>query len=192
VPNSGTKKELAALYALGTLDPSEKQEAEELLLAEDSEFLREYEAYGQMMSDLALLAPVAGKKPPLRDRVMARILTPPPSAPLPKGLAALVSTGDLPWKSGTLPGVSSKRLFQDAEGNVTWLVKLEPGATYPRHRHTAYEHCLVLEGEVQFDEYTLRAGDYEVAQPDTDHSSFHSPNGAVLFIIANKHDEIFH
>jgi anti-sigma factor ChrR (cupin superfamily) len=192
VRNSGSKKELAALYALGTLDPLEREEAEQLLLTEDPEFVGEYEAYSEIMADLALLAPVPGRKPPPRDRVMTRAVPPPPAAPLPHGLAALVSTGSVPWKQGTIPGVSSKRLFQDSEGNVTWLVKLEPGATYPRHRHTAYEHCLVLEGEVQFDQYVLRTGDYEVANPDTDHSSFFSPNGAVLFIIANKHDEVFH
>jgi anti-sigma factor ChrR (cupin superfamily) len=140
----------------------------------------------------AALAPLTAVEPPksLRARVLDRVCPVVPAEPIPDGLAALVRTAAMPWKPSPFPGVSVKRLFQDPAGNISWIVKLDPGATYPRHRHSTCEHCLVLEGEVQFDSYVLRAGDYEVANPDTDHSSFVSPAGAVLFIIANKHDEL--
>jgi anti-sigma factor ChrR (cupin superfamily) len=177
-PNS----ELAALHALGSLDTQESQQAA-ALLASDPDFATEVLAFQEVVASLADLLPLPAPPAAVRDKVLRQTL--------PNGLEALVKTGAVPWKVSPFQGVSAKRLFRDPAGNITWLVKLDAGATYPRHRHSAYEHCLVLEGEVQFDEYTLRAGDYEVAGPDTDHSAFRSERGAVLFIIANQHDEVF-
>ena len=181
-----TKNELAALGALGSLDPEDSAAIRDL--AFDPEFQGELEAFREPLGSLALLTQV---EPSAQLRLQVLQQAGQGLSGLPKGLAALVPTALVPWKASPFPGVSAKKLFQDPDGNVSWMVRLEPGATYPRHRHSAFEHCLVIEGEVQFDEYVLRAGDYEVAGPDTDHSSFVSPQGAVLFIIANKHDETF-
>ncbi len=188
VKTTKKKAELAAGYALGDLDAEETLAVQSL--ADDAEFQAEALEFREMLSDFALLAPAAPPPASVQKRVMANI-TARPDSPLPKGLAALVATGSLEWKATPFAGVSAKKLFQDADGNISWMVKLEAGAVYPRHKHSTYEHCLVLEGEVEFDEYVLRAGDYEVANPDSDHSAFRSPAGAVLFIIANKHDEVF-
>jgi anti-sigma factor ChrR (cupin superfamily) len=181
IVNEDWKSELAAMYALGVLEPGEAREAADLYTT-DSEFAGETAGFREVVASLAKLAPLQPGRE-VRKRLLARTL--------PHGLEALVPTDAMPWKPSPFPGVSAKRLFQDPAGNISWMVKLEPGATYPRHRHSTYEHCLVIEGEVRFDEYVLRAGDYEVAGPDTDHSSFFSEHGATLFIIANKRDEVF-
>ena len=179
------KIDLAAFYALGTLESEDARHAANLA-ANDEEFAAEARSFQDVVTGLGLLCPSPQPRPAIRKRLMDI------TRAVPKGLEALVPTGALPWRPSPFPGVSAKRLFEDPSGNVSWLVKLDPGATYPRHKHTTFEHCLVLEGEVRFDEYILKAGDYEVAGPNTDHSSFFSPQGAILFIIANKHDEIFH
>ena len=179
------KIELAAFYALGTLESEDARYAASLA-ATDEEFAAEARSFQNVVTGLGLLAPSPHPRPAVRKRLMEL------TRAVPKGLEALVPTGAMPWKASPFPGVTAKRLFEDPNGNVSWMVKLDAGAVYPRHRHATFEHCLVLEGEVRFDEYVLRAGDYEVAGPSTDHSSFVSPHGAVLFIIANKRDEIFH
>jgi len=176
--------ELAALYAIGVLDRDEESAAQARL--SDAGFREEVRGFQDTVEALASLAPPRPTPRGLRARLLQA------TAPsLPHGLAALVETRAMPWKPSPFPGVSAKKLFQDPAGNISWLVKLEPGAVYPRHRHSAMEHCFVLQGEAQFDEYVLREGDYEVAHANTDHSPFTSKEGAVLFIIASQHDEIF-
>ncbi len=71
------------------------------------------------------------------------------------------------------------------------VLRLEPGARYPRHRHTRPEQCLVLQGEVEIDaKLRIEAGDFEWADGDTIHDSISSTTGCELLIISSLHDEI--
>ena len=162
---AGHARETAALHALGVLDPEEDSAAWARL--SDAGFRHEFDGFRDTGEALASLVPPKPAPPKLRAKLLE------PTAPLPNGLAALVETRKMSWKLSPFPGVSANRLFQDPQGNTSWLVKLDPGAVYPRRRHTTMEHCFVLEGEAQFDEYVLREGDYEVARANTDHSAFH-------------------
>ncbi len=57
--------------------------------------------------------------------------------------------------------VSIKVLYEDAErGEMTCLLKLEPGAYIPFHKHPELEQSLVLEGSVQDHDGVATAGDY--------------------------------
>jgi anti-sigma factor ChrR (cupin superfamily) len=67
---------------------------------------------------------------------------------------------------------------------------MAPGAIYPPHRHFGLEHCYVLEGDLVFDDYTLHAGDYEIASAATEHSLVTTQHGCLLLIMNNRGDQL--
>lgn len=60
------------------------------------------------------------------------------------------------------PGVQVARLAGDADV-VSMLVRFEPGAAVPDHRHAIDEDCLVIEGEMFLGDVLLRADDFQLA-----------------------------
>jgi len=175
-------RDLACSFCLGVLDPAESIEFEQHLpecdvcRAEVRAFL---EAGVEMAAALPQVKPPAG----LRDRVLQRIA--PPPAPR---VVVRAQQGD--WRRTPFPGIEYKRLFTDlVSGTVASLVKMAPGAKYPPHRHAAFEHSYVVEGDAVFHDHTLNAGDYEVNGPDTDHSPITTKNGCIVLVIHNRADQ---
>lgn len=83
-----------------------------------------------------------------------------------------------PW----LEGVGIKVLHERA-GVLSYLLRLQPGATLPPHRHPLDEECLVLEGTLQVGaDRPLGAGSYHLAHQGTLHTCISSPGGATLFL----------
>jgi anti-sigma factor ChrR (cupin superfamily) len=74
-------------------------------------------------------------------------------------------------------------LFEDPErGEMTGLLKLEPGAYVPFDKHPKIEQTLVLEGAVRDHDGIATAGDYIWRRPGSLHDNT-SPGGAVLFAV---------
>jgi hypothetical protein len=74
----------------------------------------------------------------------------------PRGLAptiggsTYVKPSEMDWKPTRFEKVSIKVLYEDPErGEMTCLLKLEPGAHIPFHKHLEIEQTLVLEGSVE-------------------------------------------
>ncbi|MBN8733154.1 MAG: cupin domain-containing protein [Acidobacteria bacterium] len=89
-----------------------------------------------------------------------------------------------PLNEPGISGISIKVLRRDpATGRPpTFLLKFEPGATYPAHTHPAGEEVYVLEGEVHFGKHHLRPGDYLYTPPNGIHA-VRSPAGCVLLLV---------
>ena len=137
---------------------------------------------------------VPAVRPPqdLKAKLLARIRTSkfPGYAQALPGIHVLRAS-EKPWKSTPYPGVSYKTLHVDRDSSMlTSLLKLEPGAVYPIHRHTAAEHCLVVEGDVVTGDVSLAAGDYEIAEAGSVHAPITTTGGTVLLIISSIHDEM--
>jgi anti-sigma factor ChrR (cupin superfamily) len=65
------------------------------------------------------------------------------------------------WRPTRFEKVSIKVLYEDAKrGEMTCLLKLEPGAYIPFHKHPEIEQSLVLEGSVEDHDGVATAGDY--------------------------------
>src|SRR5215467_13671197 len=75
--------------------------------------------------------------------------------------AAATAPASLPW-IGVAPGVWSKSLafFRENEGWVS-LLRLEPGARIPQHRHGGEVHGYILTGRRRAGGRILGPGDYE-------------------------------
>jgi len=78
-------------------------------------------------------------------------VTPPPTS-------LYVAAADRPWQERR-PGVHWKILWEEGEHKAV-LMRYEPGATIPRHRHTGNEQIFVLDGSVSDDTGTCTRGNY--------------------------------
>ena len=66
--------------------------------------------------------------------------------------------------------ISYAPLSYDARGRGSYLMRMEPGAETIHHTHVSREEFLILEGEViESDGTRLKAGDWIVYEPGTDH-----------------------
>lgn len=183
--------EALTMYAFDLCSPEDAQRLERHL-AECAECDAELRAIRETMAELPAALPDAAPHPRVRRKVLAAAgLTrkAPPEQPVP-GIFVMRHE-EQRWRTTAYPGVTYKVLHVDAEtNNITTILRLEPGSSYPAHRHTGVEQCLVLEGTVRIGTIILHAGDFEFAQAGTEHANVETDDGCQLLIIANKHDEI--
>ena len=63
------------------------------------------------------------------------------------GGSVYVKPQDVAWSPPQFAGISIKVLYEDkAKGEMTCLLKWEPGATLPMHKHPEIEQTYVVEG----------------------------------------------
>ncbi|MBI4473300.1 MAG: cupin domain-containing protein [Acidobacteria bacterium] len=95
------------------------------------------------------------------------------------------------WRSVGIPGIEARVLSYDRQRNyVTTLLRMAPGASYPRHKHTEVEECFVLDGDVQAGNVSYSAGDYQRQEPGSIHDIQSTRGGCTLLIMASRNDEI--
>jgi len=104
-----------------------------------------------------------------------------------------VRTSDIAWTPLDEPGVTgiyTKTLRYDhATGRPpTFLIKFDPGASYPAHKHPAGEEVFVLEGSILFGDTLLHAGDYLYTAPGSAHT-VKSHDGCVAFVVVPEEVE---
>jgi anti-sigma factor ChrR (cupin superfamily) len=95
-----------------------------------------------------------------------------------------VDTRALPWSASPSPSVLRKRLHRvgPAEsGQVTSLVRYEPGARFPVHDHTDGEEILVLSGVFSDQRGDHGPGSYLLSPEGHRHAPGSEP-GCVLFV----------
>ncbi|MBL8174339.1 MAG: cupin domain-containing protein [Bryobacterales bacterium] len=181
---------------------SQPQSVENPLLSFD-EPLSEAEllAFEETAARLAFAAPLEKPCGGLRAKLLRQIQEP-AQASVPHKLLNgftepvtgfhLLKSGEGKWRQHDAAGIQYKVLSYDpASDAVTSLVRMEPGAKYPRHRHSKEEQCWVLEGDVRQVDHSIsmRAGDFFRAMPGTDHDSITTDEGCLLIIIGAAHDE---
>lgn len=95
------------------------------------------------------------------------------------------------WEPTQRPGIRVKRLHADAAARrVTMLIRMEPGSSYPAHRHAGDEECMVLEGSLHVGTNVLRQGDYQIAKQGSDHVVQSTETGCLLLISSSMDDEL--
>jgi anti-sigma factor ChrR (cupin superfamily) len=89
----------------------------------------------------------------------------------------------IPWQPLS-PGVETKTFLRDRGQNlVVMLMRYQPGAVIPKHRHTAVEHVYVLEGCVEDEFGACTAGNYALRPPGCIHAP-RSQGGALALAIS--------
>ncbi|MEG4350784.1 cupin domain-containing protein [Microcoleus sp. LAD1_D3] len=193
---------LAALQALDILDESERGAFAEKL-KESAELTSELAAFESTIAAIAYTAPPVPVAPDLKNRLFQRLaeLQPTPAesvnlkpivtSPTENNAPSLiVRSNDVQWKSYGVPGVSFGKLYIDKKKReITCLMRLEPGVTFPLHRHAASEEVFVLEGDLIVEGEICHPGDYIRSVPGSQHSSL-TQGGCLLLMKTSLDNEM--
>jgi anti-sigma factor ChrR (cupin superfamily) len=189
-------EERAALYALGALSHHEARAFEEHLTEGCPTCAALLKDYEQTVTQLAFDAPEAMPPAGAREKLMARLASeagptsPAPTSQHDRSQPLTVRADEGKWFE-MCEGVLCKQLFADpTRKTVTTLLKLNPGARMPMHRHRGIEECYVIEGDVSANNQHLTTGDYTCAMEGSIHHPISTVNGALLLIVAPESYEV--
>ena len=131
---------LALADAIGALDPDERRDLEARLAALPPSVRAEVAHLYDASVEIAASASGEEPSPGVRDALLARVAAPSNHT---------ITSTDGEWVETAMPGVRMKILAIDrARDRVTMLLKGEPGARYPAHRHSGPEECYVISGSL--------------------------------------------
>jgi anti-sigma factor ChrR (cupin superfamily) len=185
--------ELAALYALDSLESPER-EAFERELAGNPALRAEVDTLREAAGWLGAAAPASEPSSGLRGRLMAEAIPAGRGRPevLLEGDGLLIlSSSRIPWKPHRrIPGVEVRTLKHDREtGIVSSLLRIQAGSSLTRHRHAGEEELFVLEGQVEINGIPMGPGDYCRADPGSVHQPSRAITDAVILVRSSLHDE---
>lgn len=165
---------------VGALDADEDRELrarlEQVSPAVRAQVARLYDLTLTVAADADAVTPA----PRIREELLARL-----AAPSNYTLAA----GEGRWVDAGLPGVRLKILALDRQRDmVTLLLRADPGARYPAHRHSSPEECYVIRGSVVIEGRLLRAGDFHHADGRSHHGEITTDEGAEVLLVGSARD----
>jgi quercetin dioxygenase-like cupin family protein len=92
-----------------------------------------------------------------------------------------IDTGEGDWQP-FLQGVRIK-VLHERDGVLSYLLRLEAGATLPPHRHPLDEECIVLDGALRVGTHIeIGAGGYHLAHAGALHATIGTRTGATIFL----------
>ncbi len=166
---------MAGEYALGTLEDAERARFEELL-GRDGEARSALAAWEERLATAAAAKEGPQPSPAVWQAIQAQI------AKEPRPGVVTVRADEGRWRK-MAPGIDIKLLNFDEESRVrSALIRVQPGAVYPGHRHDGPEECLMISGDLAFGSLQLKAGDYHLAPKGMYHETARSEGGCLLFI----------
>jgi quercetin dioxygenase-like cupin family protein len=188
-------EELALADAVGALDADEHRELQARVAALSPDQQAEVARVYDVSMAMAVATPQVDPPARVRSQLMAVIQADAVggdavAGPVPAKSAnytLLAAEGE--WNETPFPGITMKILaIEPARNLVTMLLKGEPGARYPSHRHSTGEECYVISGSVVIEGRVLRAGDFHHAEADTDHGEIYTTEGTEVLLIGAVSD----
>jgi quercetin dioxygenase-like cupin family protein len=166
--------------AIGALDPDERLDLHDRLAALPAAVRHEVTQLYDAAVEIAATTSGEAPSPGVRAALLAKIAVPSNHT---------VTASDGEWVQTPVRGVRMKILAIDRERDrVTMLLRGEPGATYPAHRHTGPEECYVIRGSLIVEGQLLRAGDFHHADGASDHDALHTDEGVEVLLVAAASD----
>jgi quercetin dioxygenase-like cupin family protein len=102
------------------------------------------------------------------------------------GGSVYIKPQDIAWQPTQFAGISIKVLYEDTDkGEMTCLLKWEPGATLPMHKHPEIEQSYVIEGSFYDHDGICHAGEFVWRRVGSFHET-HSDEGAIILAIYRK------
>jgi anti-sigma factor ChrR (cupin superfamily) len=178
----------AAEYLLGLLEP-EEAETFRRQLENDTALQTSLGSAGETLSILAESLPPAVPSPRVKARFLETINSGSRSR-LPRPPHGAVRAHEGKWRATEFPGITYKVLYIDkAAGLVTTMVRMEPGASFPAHRHSRPEQCVVIEGDLIHDGHIYGPGDFTWADAGSIDPALETKSGNLLLIIGAPETE---
>jgi anti-sigma factor ChrR (cupin superfamily) len=191
--NSGDGRlhELVSFYVLGALDAADRAAFERHLESGCGRCEAELRIFREVAAHIGA---GASTKPPesLRQQVLDKVQTSPrtPGVVLSQPGLLIRCSAEMPWEV-LAPGVVFKPLFADqTRSYLTALVRMDPGASYPSHRHSDVEELFILSGDLLVEGETMRAGDYCRAETGTVHGTTSTQAGCLFLLGASQLNEV--
>ena len=108
------------------------------------------------------------------------------------GGSTYVDPTTMDWQPSQFEKIAMKVLYRDeAKGEMTVLLKWEPGATLPFHKHPEIEQSFVLEGSFSDHDGICRAGEFVWRKAGSLHET-RSDEGCTILAIYRKPNVFFH
>jgi quercetin dioxygenase-like cupin family protein len=89
------------------------------------------------------------------------------------------------WTPTDYAGIDRSLFRHNDTGGRSSVVRLAPGARFPRHRHEGAEEVVVLAGHVRIGGVDLEAGDYLYTVPGEEHDVV-AVTGATIFVSSQR------
>ena len=96
----------------------------------------------------------------------------------------------LPWKTTSWPGVRLHFIESSEDGTARVLIAMDPGVSYPAHRHVGVEEVFVVRGSYRDKAGVYEAGSFQRNAPGTVHHPSAGEHGALLLAWAEGGIEI--
>ncbi len=182
--------ENSALYAMGSLSVDEAERFE-LHLAGCARCQEELPELRETVAVIGTAVVPVVPAVSVRERLMRSVTDEAQCSLLDKLGIHMTLASKMDWQAGPIPGMDIKLLFSDkSTGYSTMLLRMAAGGAYPRHRHAEMEELFLLEGEMELEDVTMRAGDYCRAEAGSEHGSAFTRTGCVLLVHSCDRDEI--
>ena len=98
-----------------------------------------------------------------------------------------VRAAESAWQPSGIAGVELRPLrAEPTQKTMTALMRMQPGARLPRHRHVTPEQFYMLTGDGHVQGEELRAGDYYWAAADTVHDVTFTVGGCCFLLLASQ------
>jgi anti-sigma factor ChrR (cupin superfamily) len=102
------------------------------------------------------------------------------------GGSIYIKPQEIAWEPTQFKGISIKVLYENkAVGELTCLLKWQPGAVLPMHRHPEIEQSYVIEGSFYDHDGICRAGEFVWRRIGSAHET-RSDEGAIILAVYRK------
>ena len=102
------------------------------------------------------------------------------------GASTYVKPQDMEWKPSQFEGIEIKVLYENkAAGEMTCLLRWQPGTTLPFHKHPEMEQSYVISGSFADHDGICRAGEYVWRHSGSMHETY-SEEGCTILAIYRK------
>ena len=185
------RTETAVNLSLGLLEQSERARLDEHLRSGCAACEAEVLSFAQVAGALAMSANAAEPPRRLRGQLLEAVAG--LSASRDKGgiqAWKVVQAAAIPWQSAKRKGIWEKSLLHDpVRHRSTRIIKMDPRAEIPAHRHLGDEESLVLEGTGKLGGSSFGPGDYHRAPSGSFHPSYCSEKGCVFLLFSGTEYE---
>lgn len=170
--NVDSPEVLAALFVLGALPDAEAQAFAAQLEAGDESAWTATRDLAPVALRLADDLPSVEPDPQVLQGLLARIDGLSSQPALNSGSYFFQAAAEAAWEETGVAGIRRRLLHLDPDNRrYSALIRFEPGAVYPVHRHIGTEECLMLEGDMRSNGRVLGPGDYERSADSTRHDA---------------------